>query len=66
MIYKIIYSPKHQKAAAYITENAPGREYKVISIKEIESLAGINFFPKMNDYQKSQMLQLPEPKQIKH
>jgi len=67
MIYKIIYSPKQQKAAAYLTNNAPpGREYQVISIKELEALTGISFFPKMSEEKKAQLLSLPEPKEMKH
>jgi endonuclease G len=66
MIYKVIYSPKQQKAVAYLTNNAPGREYQVISIKELETLTGINFFPKMSEEKKAQMLSLPEPKEMKH
>lgn len=66
MIYKIIYSPKQQKAAAYLTNNAPGREYQVISVKELETLTGINFFPKMSEEKKTQLLNLPEPKEMKH
>ena len=65
-IYKIVFSTKQNKGAAYITENAPGREYRVVSIKELESLAEINFFPKMSEIQKSDKLLLPEPKQQKH
>ena len=65
MIYKIIYSPKQQKAAAYLTNNAPGREYQVISIKELEALTGINFFPQMEEEKKTQLLSLPEPKKQK-
>lgn len=66
MIYKVIYSPKQQKAATYLTNNAPGREYQVISIKELEALTGINFFPKMSEEKKQQLLSLPEPKEMKH
>lgn len=66
MIYKVIYSPKQQKAAAYLTNNAPGRDYQVISIKELEALTGINFFPKMSEEKKAQILNLPEPKEMKH
>lgn len=62
MIYKIIYSPKQQKASAYVVNNAQGKAYEVLSIKELESVAGINFFPHMNDAQKSEKLSLPEPK----
>jgi len=66
MIYKVIYSPKQQKAAVYLTNNAPGREYQVISIKELEVLIGISFFPKMSEEQKTQLLSLPEPKKQKY
>ena len=65
MIYKVIYSPK-QKAAAYLTNNVSGREYQVISIKELEALTGINFFPKMSEEKKTQLLSLPEPKTQKY
>jgi len=65
-LYKMIYSPKQQKAAAYIAKNASGRDYQVVSIKELEDLTGINFFPKMSASQKALILELPEPKEMKH
>lgn len=66
MVYKIIYSPKQKKASAYLVNNAPGKEYQVITIAELETLTGINFFPKMNETQKVQKLSLPEPKPHKN
>lgn len=65
MIYKVIYSPKQQKAAVYIVDNEPSSTYKVISVQEIEKYAGINFFPKMSEAQKANILELPVP-QAKH
>ena len=65
-IYKIIYSPKQQKASAYFVNNEPGKEYRVISVKELEILSGINFFPKMSEEKKTQLLSLPEPKEMRH
>ena len=65
-IYKIIYSPKQQKAAVYFTNNEPGKAYHIISVKELEILSGINFFPKMSEEKKTQLLSLPEPKEMKH
>lgn len=64
-IYKIIYSPKQQKAAVYFTNNEPGKAYQIISVKELELLSGINFFPTMNEEKKTQLLSLPEQKVIK-
>lgn len=61
-VYKVIFSPKQQKGAAYLCDNAPGDAYKVVSIAEIESLAGINFFPKLSKAQKEKILELPVPK----
>lgn len=66
MVYKIIYSPKQKKASAYLVNNAPGTQYQVVSIAELETLTGINFFPKMNFEQKAQKLSLPEPKPHKN
>ena len=60
-VYKVIYSPKQQKGAAYLCDNAPGDAYKVVSIAEIETLAGINFFPKLSKTQKETILDLPTP-----
>lgn len=60
------YSPKQQKAAVYFTNNKPGKAYHVISVKELEILSGINFFPKMSEEKKTQLLSLPEPKEMKH
>ena len=65
-LYKVIYSPKQQKAAVYFTNNEPGKDYHVISVKELETLSGINFFPKMSEEKKTQLLNLPEPKEMKH
>lgn len=64
-IYKIIYSPKQQKAAVYFTNNEPGKAYHVISVKELEIMSGITFFPKMSEEKKTQLLNLPEPKAYK-
>lgn len=61
-VYKIVFSPKRQMGAAYLCENAPGDAYKVVSIAEIETLAGINFFPKLSKAQKEKILELPIPK----
>lgn len=65
MIYKVIYSPKQQKAAVYVVDNAPSKNYKVISVSDLEKYAGIDFFPKMSETQKAEILDLPVP-QEKH
>jgi endonuclease G len=61
-IFKAIYIPSSGEGAAYITENVPGRDYKVISIAELEKISGINIFPQMSQAAKSYATRLPQPK----
>ena len=64
-IYKIVYDPKAQKGAAYYVSNQQGDAWQVLSISEIETVAGINFFPKLSAASKQVKLQLPDPLQHK-
>ncbi|MDD2356461.1 MAG: DNA/RNA non-specific endonuclease [Thiovulaceae bacterium] len=61
-LFKAIYIPSSNQAAAYLTENASGNDYKVISIAELEKLIGINLFPKMSQDVKNHVATLPVPK----
>jgi endonuclease G len=61
-IFKAIYLPSSNQAAAYITDNAPGDNYSVISIAQLEKLTGINLFPKMSPSVKAQIGSLPPVK----
>jgi endonuclease G len=60
-IYKAIYDPSSGFAGAYIVDNTEGNNYKVISISELEQLAGITLFPKLNKSSKEHAMKLPEP-----
>ena len=62
-IYKIVYDPKAQRGAAYYVSNADGAAVQVLSISELEKLAGINFFPKLSAASKQAKLLLPDPMQ---
>ena len=46
-IYKVIYDPSSNQGAAYLVDNAPGNNYQIISISQVEQLANIRLFPKM-------------------
>ena len=61
-IYKIVFDPRKHMGAAYFVRNEPGLEWQVISIPQLEKIAGINFFPSLSDAEKGKMLKLPEPK----
>jgi endonuclease G, mitochondrial len=60
-IYKAIYDPISEQGSAYLVANAPGDDYKVISISELERISGIRHFPKMSDSAKQNPMALPAP-----
>ncbi|MDD3465561.1 MAG: DNA/RNA non-specific endonuclease [Campylobacterales bacterium] len=59
-VYKIVYSPKQHKGAVFVCNNASVNTYSVITIAELEKISGINFFPKLGNQQKSDLLDLPK------
>lgn len=60
-LYKAIYNPSTHKGAAYLVDNSSGEDYEVISIMELEHMAGIQFFPQMDASSKQTAMQLPDP-----
>lgn len=42
-VYKLVFDPQSQEAAAYIAINQPTSEYRVVSVAELERRAGIIF-----------------------
>jgi endonuclease G len=60
-IFKIVYNPKKSRGAVYFCENKPGNAYDVISISQLEEIAGVNFFPQLTPSEKSAKLDLPVP-----
>ncbi|MES2534708.1 MAG: DNA/RNA non-specific endonuclease [Pseudomonadota bacterium] len=61
-LFKAVYDPVSQQAAAYVAPNAPGSEYQVVSIAELEKRLSINLFPKMPPGVKDNKMALPEPR----
>jgi endonuclease G len=62
-IYKIVYDPRRQRAAAYLVENRATDDYRVVTVTELERLAGIDFLPWLAAEAKAQPLKLPLPSQ---
>jgi endonuclease G len=60
-IFKAIYDPAKRQAAAYVTPNAPGMEYQVLSIADLERRTRIDVFPKLAAEIKSVRMTLPAP-----
>lgn len=65
-VYKAIYDPRRNQAAAYFTVNTPGGRYAVVSIAEVEQLAGISLFPALANDVKQSPMALPTPKPTTH
>jgi len=60
-IYKAIYDPSSGSSGAYIVDNAEGNNYQVISIADLEQLAGIKLFQKLSATSKQHAMSLPAP-----
>lgn len=61
-LFKAIYDPKRNEAAAYLANNAPGWDYRVISIAELTRIIGIDLFPTLSISVKKKIMDLPSPK----
>jgi endonuclease G len=64
-LYKVVYSPRQQRAAAYFTENRANAEIQVVPVAELERIVGIEFLPSLTPQQKERMLSLPKIRQKK-
>lgn len=60
-LFKLVFDPASGRGAAYEAPNAPGDDYRVISIAELERITGISFFPWMSDSVKNDPIPLPRP-----
>ena len=56
-IYKLVYDPQKMAAAAYLEKNAPGFDYEVLTVDQLNSKLGIKMLPGV----KAQFLELPQP-----
>jgi endonuclease G len=61
-LYKVVYSPRQNAAAAYFVANEADARYETISVAELEGKVGINLLPALSARQKETMLRLPRPK----
>ncbi len=61
-LYKVVYDPKRKQAGAYLVANEATGDYSVVSVAELEKIAGIDFFPGMPPGVKSTVMSLPRPK----
>jgi endonuclease G len=60
-IYKAVYIPKRAGAAAYLAENGPGQDVRVLSLSALRQLTGIDPFPALAQEVKDRVATLPMP-----
>ncbi len=60
-MWKVVYSPKQQRAGAYLVSNDKTKDYSVLSIAELQKLAGIDPLPGLPQLAREQTLELPKP-----
>jgi endonuclease G len=65
-IFKAIYDPRRNAAAAYVVNNAPGMEWKAVSAAELQNLVGIDVFPALPADIKGRAMPLPRPMPYGH
>ena len=65
-IFKAVYIPSTGQAAAYVDANAPGQNYQVLSITQLQQLTGLDVFPALPQSVKDQAADLPPPHQARY
>ena len=60
-LYKAVYDPARHAAGVYLTNNAPGPDWQVISLTELRNLTGVDAFPKLDQHLKDHAMVLPNP-----
>ncbi len=60
-IFKAVYDVKRQQASVYLVDNAPGDTYRVITLAQLEAMAGIEVFPGLSAKVQTAKLELPGP-----
>lgn len=60
-LWKVIYSPKQQRAAAYWISNDQTQDYEELSIAQLQQRAGIDPLPGLTAQAREQAMKLPKP-----
>ncbi|WP_227657458.1 DNA/RNA non-specific endonuclease [Candidatus Magnetaquicoccus inordinatus] len=65
-LFKAVYVPKRQAAGVYLANNAPGDDWRTISLSELRQLTGLDVFPSLPQAVKDQAMKLPDPDSKSH
>nr|WP_269667384.1 DNA/RNA non-specific endonuclease [Polaromonas naphthalenivorans] len=60
-LWKVLYSPKQQRAGAYVVTNDETREYSVVSVSDLETMVGVKLLPGLPRQVRDGGMDLPKP-----
>ena len=60
-LFKAVYVPTKNGAGVYLVDNAPGKVWQIISLAELERLAGFRLFPMLSRDIQEHAMALPGP-----
>jgi endonuclease G len=60
-IWKVLYSPKQQRAGAYLITNDETREYSTVSVSDLEKMVGVSLLPALPQKIRDGGMILPKP-----
>lgn len=60
-LWKVLYSPKQQRAGAYVIANDESNEYSVYSVSELERMVGVSPLPGLPQKVRDGSMDLPKP-----
>ena len=60
-IWKVLYSPKQQRAGAYVVTNDETREYSAVTVSDLEKMVGLKLLPGVPQQVRDAGMMLPKP-----
>lgn len=60
-LWKVLYSPKQQRAGAYLITNDDTRSYSAMTVSELEKLIGVSLLPGLPQKVRDGGMDLPKP-----
>ena len=61
-LWKVLYSPKQQRAGAYVITNDETREYSAVTVSDLEKMVGIKLLPGLSQAVRDAGMDLPKPR----
>lgn len=59
--WKVLYSPKQQRAGAYVVTNDETREYSAVSVSDLEKMVALKLLPGLSCQVRDAGIDLPKP-----